>query len=76
MIELIQTVLLAILVDRSLFIRSRYKISFENYPATRYNQGYFQVWILHKRGQDEFYQRCGGRCLLYFKHSKQKPRVN
>lgn len=48
MLEIIQTILLVILVDRNLILRDRYKIAIDSHRPNKYNKGYFSVWIYCK----------------------------
>ncbi len=68
-LEFIQTILLIILVDRSLLIRNRYKLAFEfvKYQRGMYttDKWYFAIWIYCKKGQEETYWRSGGKRLFH-----------
>ena len=65
-IELIQTALLVILVDRQLIIRNRYKFGINHNPPDNYGRGYWALWLLCKKGDREGYWRDGGKRLFYF----------
>lgn len=74
--DVIQTILLVVLVDRQLILRKRYMIAIEhtlpkysNYFKA-WSEGYFAVWIVCKKGQDEKYSRDGGKRLFYFHYNK------
>jgi len=70
MIELIQTILLCILVDRQLIIRNRYKFAIESrmdkIPPS------WAFWIYCKRPGDEVYWRSGGKRLIFIKFKDKK----
>jgi len=59
MIDLIQTLLLMVLVDRSILIRHRYKFAIET------SKGYFAFWIYCKISNEEVYAKQGGKRLFY-----------
>lgn len=71
-IELIQTILLIILVDRQLIIRNRYKFGIEFDAPDKYGRGYWALWIYCKKGEREGYMRDGGKRLIHFRFGKQK----
>jgi len=71
MIELIQTILLIILVDRQLIIRDRYKFAIENHINAQYSP-YWALWIYCKEGQNEMYWRSGGKRLIMIRFKEKK----
>lgn len=64
--QIIQTILLVILVDRNLILRDRYKIAIESNMPTKYIRGSFAIWVYCKKSQNDQYMRNGGRRLLAF----------
>ena len=71
-LEIVQTVILIILLDRSILIRKHYKFAIETQIMSRtFNsqkkEFYFAFWIYCKMPQQEGYGRYGGRRLFYFK---------
>jgi hypothetical protein len=72
-LEILQTILLIILVDRNLILRDRYKIAIEN-DSPYYNglsnkmeKRYIAIWIYCKGKDKDFYWRTGGKRLIYFR---------
>lgn len=58
-IEIVQTIILIILLDRQLILRNKYKIAIENYYPFQ-----FDLWIYCKKSQNEVYTRDGGKYLF------------
>lgn len=67
-LEIIQTVILLILLDRSLLLHNKYKIAFEYTKYTYYDQTtrYFAIWLYCKKAQGEHYGRNGGKRLFHY----------
>lgn len=66
MIELIQTILLVILVERSLLLRNRYKFAIEFNMPGRDIRGYFALWIYCQQKDAQNYWRLGGKRIFGF----------
>jgi hypothetical protein len=65
-LEILQTALLIILVDRNFILRDRYKIAIENEKPYDKGKRYVAIWIYCKESGNDFYGRGGGRRLMYF----------
>ena len=71
-IELIQTILLIILVDRTLILRNRYKFAISNRRPIPGSKGYWDFWIYCKSTQGDKYMKSGGKRLFGFSYGKVK----
>ncbi len=70
-LDLIQTLLLMILVDRKLILRDRYKFAIENHISQQYSP-YWAFWIYCKKKEEDYYWRSGGKRLIMIRFKEKK----